>query len=257
MIRSCAARPGRRSRPRRRRVEAEPAPPDQVRAQVARHDHDGVLEVDRAALAVGEPAVVEHLEQDVEHVRVRLLDLVEQQDRVRGPAHRLGELARLVVADVAGRRADQPADGVPLLELAHVDADHPVLAAEQRLGQRPGQLGLADAGRAEEQEAADRPVRVAEPGPRAADRLGDGRHRVVLADDPLVQVLLELEQPLLLLLGELRDRDAGRARDDLGDVGRRRPRARSSGRPRRRAAAALSTRSVSSAISSRSDPARS
>ena len=47
-----------------------------------------------------------------------------------------------------------------------------------------------------------------------------GRHRVVLADDPLVQVHLELEKPFPLLLGELRDRDAGRAGDDLGDVGR-------------------------------------
>ena len=130
-------------------------------------------EVHRAALAVGQPAVVEHLQQDVEHVRVRLLDLVEQHHRVRAAAHRLGELAGLLVADVAGRRADQPADRVPLLELAHVQPDHPVLVAEQRLGQRPGQLGLADAGRAEEQEAADRPVRVGQPGPRAAHRLGD------------------------------------------------------------------------------------
>ena len=75
--------------------------------------------------------------------------------------------------------------------------------AEQRLGQRPGQLGLADAGRAEEQEAADRPVRVAQPGAGAAHRLGDRRDRLVLADDPLVQVLLQAQQPVLLLLGEL------------------------------------------------------
>ena len=51
---------------------------DLVRAEVRRHHDDRVLEVDRAALAVGHPAVVEHLQQHVEHVRVRLLDLVEQ-----------------------------------------------------------------------------------------------------------------------------------------------------------------------------------
>ena len=44
--------------------------------------------IDRAALAVGEPAVVEHLQQQVEHVRVGLLDLVEQHHRVRVAAHR-------------------------------------------------------------------------------------------------------------------------------------------------------------------------
>ena len=82
-----AARPG----------EAERAAPpgDQVRAQVAGHDQHGVLEVHGAALPVGEPAVVEHLEQDVEHVRVRLLDLVQQHDRVGPPPDGLGELARL------------------------------------------------------------------------------------------------------------------------------------------------------------------
>jgi len=43
------------------------------------------FEVDRAALAVGEAAVVEYLQQDVEDVRVRLLDFVEQ-DHLVGPA---------------------------------------------------------------------------------------------------------------------------------------------------------------------------
>ena len=56
---------------------------------------------------------------------------------------------------------------MPLLELAHVEADHRVLVAEQRLGQRPRQLGLADAGRAEEQERPDRPVRVGQARARA------------------------------------------------------------------------------------------
>ena len=129
---------------------------DLLAADVAGHDHDGVLEVDRPALAVGQPAVVEHLEQDVEHVRVRLLDLVEQDHLVRPPADRLGQLAALLVADVAGRRADQPRHRELLHVLAHVDADHRVLVVEQELGQRPRQLGLADAGGPEEQERADR-----------------------------------------------------------------------------------------------------
>ena len=93
------------------------------------HDQHGVLEVDRAALAVGQAPVVHHLQQDVEDVVVGLLDLVEQDDRVRAPAHGLGELAALLVADVAGRRADEPRDGVLLHVLRHVDADHRVLAS--------------------------------------------------------------------------------------------------------------------------------
>ena len=46
----------------------------------------------------------------------------QQQHRVRAPAHGLRELARLLVADVARRSADQARHGVALLELAHVEA---------------------------------------------------------------------------------------------------------------------------------------
>ena len=44
------------------------------------HDDDRVLEIDGAALAVGDAAVVEHLQQHVEDVVVRFLDLVEEDD---------------------------------------------------------------------------------------------------------------------------------------------------------------------------------
>ena len=147
---------------------------DVLAADVRGHDQDGVAEVDRAALAVGQPPVVEDLEQHVEHVGVRLLDLVEEHHAVGAPAHGFGELAALLVADVARRRADQARDRVLLHVLAHVDAHHRVLVVEQELGERARGLGLADAGRAQEDERADRAVRVLEAGARAAHRR---RHR--------------------------------------------------------------------------------
>ena len=52
-------------------------------ARVGRHDDDDVAEVGLAPVVVGQRAVVHHLQQHVEDVRVRLLDLVEQQHRVR------------------------------------------------------------------------------------------------------------------------------------------------------------------------------
>ena len=89
---------------------------------------------------------------------------------------------------------------------------------EHELGQRAGQLGLADAGRAEEEERADRPVGVAEAGARAAQRVGDGLDRLVLADDAPVQALLHVDELLDLALQQPADRDAGPLGDDLGDV---------------------------------------
>ena len=67
---------------------------------------------------------------------------------LRSAPDRLGELAALVMADVAGRRADHPRHGVLLLVFGHVDAYHHLLVVEQELRQRLAQLRLAHARRA-------------------------------------------------------------------------------------------------------------
>jgi hypothetical protein len=76
-----------------------------------------------------------------------LLDLVEEHDGIRLAAHGLGELAALLVADVARRRADEAGDGELLHVFGHVDLDDRVLVAEHLRGELLGELGLADAGR--------------------------------------------------------------------------------------------------------------
>ncbi len=121
------------------------------------------------------------------------------------------------MAHVAGRGAHQTAHRVPLLVLAHVEAHHPVLAAEQSLGERPRQLRLADARRTEEQEAADRPVRAGQARAGTQHGVRDDPYGLLLAHHPLVQMLLQAQQAVLLLLGEPADRDARLPGHDLGD----------------------------------------
>src|SRR2546425_836780 len=191
---------------------------DQARAEVRRHDEDRVLEVDDVAEGVRQAAVVEHLQHHVEDVGMRLFDLVEEHHRIRAPPDLLGQEAALFVAHVAGRRAEQPGDGELLHVLRHVHADQRVLVSEQVLGERARQLGLADAGGAEEDERAHGALGVLEAGTGAAD---GARHRfdgVVLADDPAVQRLFHARQLRRLLLLELAERDARPARDDELDV---------------------------------------
>ena len=59
---------------------------------------------------------------------------------------------------------------------------------------------------------------VGEPGPAAADGVGHRHDRFVLADDPLVEHLLELHELGHLALHEPADGDTGPLRDDFGDV---------------------------------------
>ena len=53
-------------------------PLDDVRPQVGSHDHHRIAEIHGPTLAVGQAAVVQHLEQHVEDIGVRLLDLIQQ-----------------------------------------------------------------------------------------------------------------------------------------------------------------------------------
>src|SRR4051794_15891035 len=199
--------------------EAEPhGLADVLRAEVRGEDDDGVLEVDRPALTVGQATVFQHLQEGVVDLLVRLLDLVEQDHRERLAPHLLRQLAALLVAHVPGRGTEEPRGGVAVVELAHVDLDERVVLAEQEVRQRLRQLGLTDTGRAGEDERTRRALGVLQTGTRTADRLRDGLDRLFLADDPLVQLVLHAEQTGGLLLGELEHRDAGPVREDLGDL---------------------------------------
>ena len=187
-------------------------------ADVAGHDDDGVFEVHGPALVVREAAVVQQLEQDVEHIRVGLFNLVKEEHAVGPAPHGLGELAPLVVAHVARRRAHQAGNGVLLHILRHVDADHVPLVVKEGLGQGLGQLRLAHAGGSQEDEGADGPVLLLQSRPAPEDGLADGGDRLVLADDPAVEDLRQAQQFLLLALHQLAHRNAGPLADHGGDL---------------------------------------
>ena len=186
-----------------------------VRAEVGRHHQHGVAEVHGAPVAVGEAAVLQHLQEDVEHVRVRFLDFVEQNQRVRSPPHPLGELAAFLVAHITRRGADQARHGVLLHVFGHVHPHQRILAVEQHLGQRPAQLRFADAGGAEEQEAAVRTLGVRQAGAGATHRLGHRRHRFVLSHHAGVQVFFQPQQLFAFAAEQLGHRHAGPLGDDL------------------------------------------
>ncbi len=160
---------------------------DVSRTEVGGQDDDGVLEVHLASLAIGQVAVIKHLQQRVEDVRMGLFDLVEQHHGERLAAHLFGKFAALLVADVSRRRTKQTRSRVLLGELGHVHANQRVLIVEQELGERLGQLGLADAGGASEDERTGRTLRILQTDTSTTDGAGQRGNRLVLADDALVQ----------------------------------------------------------------------
>ena len=187
----------------------------ELRADVGGHDDDRVPEVDGAPQRIGQPAVLEDLQEELQDIRMGLLHLVKEDDGVGTAADGLGQLAALLVAHVARGRADQPGDSELLHVLRHVDLDEGVLVAEHLGGKLLGGLGLADTGGSHEEEGADRATRVLEVGPRAAQGARDRVGGDLLADDRLLDFLFQVEELLALLLLEPGERDAGPVGDDL------------------------------------------
>ena len=140
-----------------------------------------------------------------------LLDLVEQDHLVGAPPDGFSQNAAFLVADIARRGADEARDGMLLHVFRHVDSDQRPFVVEQVLGQRLGQFGFADAGRPQEHERSDRPVRILQAGARASHCRRHRPDRFLLADDALAELLFHAQQLFFLAFQHLLDRHAGPA----------------------------------------------
>ena len=149
---------------------------------------------------------------------MRLFDFVEKHNRIRMPPHLLRELSALVVAHISRRRADQTRHSVLLHVFRHVDANHRALVVKQKFSQRPRQFSLADARRPQKNKRPNRPLRIAQPGPRPADSVGHAFERFILANDPQPQTVFHIDELLDFALQHLRHRNPSPLGDDAGNV---------------------------------------
>ena len=162
-------------------------------AGIRRHDEDDVAEIHLLAVVVGQLAVVHHLQEDVEQVRMRLLDLVEQQHAMRMLVDRRRSAARpgrsrhsRAARRSGARRCAAPCTPTCRSAMSSTPSDQREL---------PRDLGLADAGRAGEQVGADRLLGVAQAGAGQLDRGGQRLDRLVLAVDDASSVVSRCAAP--------------------------------------------------------------
>ena len=111
-----------------------------------------IAEVDGFAVGVGQFAVVHDLQQDIEQVRVRFFDLVEQQNTVRLLINRVREQTALIKTHIARWCANQTGNRVPLHVFRHVEANK---LNTHGVRQLLGHLSFTNAGWTREQERAN------------------------------------------------------------------------------------------------------
>ena len=212
---------GRLAEPGLAGVEADARAAGDRRADVRREDDHATPEVREAAVGVGQPPVVEDLEEHVPDRLGRLLELVEQHD-AEGIAADGGDQAG--PPSLRRRVREQPLERVRCLELAHVDTNQPVGRAEEELGEGFRDLRLARTGRPEEEEDAEGAGRVGEPGLDHRYPVDDAAHRVGLLEDACLEEcahLLEVQRRVGI---EERERETRRRCERPEDVARVEPR---------------------------------
>mmetsp|Transcript_88732 Transcript_88732/g.173544 ORF Transcript_88732/g.173544 Transcript_88732/m.173544 type:complete len:436 (-) Transcript_88732:1393-2700(-) len=187
-------------------------------AHVRGHNEHRVRAIHRPPLRVRDAPVVQQLQQHIEDVGVRLLQLVEEDHGVGVAAERLRELAALLVADVTGGGTDEPRHSVFLHVFGHVQADHLRLAVEELRRQGLGHLRLPHSRGARKEEGTHGPIAALQL--RGADEHGprNGVRCLVLPKHTGLQRWPEVEEALALGLRQPLHRDARPSRDDLGNV---------------------------------------
>ena len=182
------------------------------------HDDDRVLEVGGSSLVVRQTTIVQYLQENVEHIGMCFLDLIEEYDGVGLTAHSLSQLSTFIIAHIARRGTNQTGDTVFLLIFRHIDTRHHRFVVEQVVCQGLGEFGLTDTRRTQEDERGNRALRILQAGTTSAHGVRDGCDGFVLTDHTLVQFCFEVQQFLAFTLHHLRDRDARPATYHLCDV---------------------------------------
>ena len=189
-----------------------------MRTGVAGHDDDGILEADHPARVVREASILQNLQEDVEHIRVRLFHLVQEHHAVRLAAHCLGKLAAFLISHVARGGAHQAGGGVFLHVLGHIHTDYAVLVPKHGLPQGAAQFRFTHARGPQEDEGANGPLGVLQSRPCPADGPAYGADRLILANHPLMEHLLQMQQAVRLALGHLLHGNTRPAGHNLRDV---------------------------------------
>ena len=106
-----------------------------INAEIAGEDDDGFGKIDRVALPIRHPAVLQNLQELVQYAGVGFFDFVEQKNREGILLYGIGQLTAGLIAYIAGGRTHQLLVGVALPVFAHVKANTAGFISEELLCQ--------------------------------------------------------------------------------------------------------------------------
>mmetsp|Transcript_18955 Transcript_18955/g.41043 ORF Transcript_18955/g.41043 Transcript_18955/m.41043 type:complete len:231 (-) Transcript_18955:511-1203(-) len=119
-------------------------------SHIGSHDKNDILKVNRPSFSISQDTIFHYLQQHIQHIPVRLLNLIQQYDRMRSSPDRLCQLPSFFISHIPRRRSRQPRRSMLLHIFRHVNPYHILLASIILRRQRLGQPCLTHAGRSAE-----------------------------------------------------------------------------------------------------------
>ena len=74
-----------------------------VRTCIGGHDNDGIFKVYHPPMGICDLSVIQNLQQNIEHIRMRFFQLIKQHDGIGLSADSFRQLSRLVIAHITRR----------------------------------------------------------------------------------------------------------------------------------------------------------
>ena len=162
-----------------------------LRSQVTGQDNHRIAEDRQSALAVGQPPILQNLQQQIVKIRVCLFYLIKDHHAHWVFFHRLSQDAPFLTPHITGGRPDKPGNTVRLPVFAHIQLDDILLTAKQRFAQCVAQLGLAHSTGPQEQKAPDGAPGIPQPSIAAQDGMDNLLHRLLLSYHTLPQAVFQ------------------------------------------------------------------
>ncbi len=192
---------------------------DLLGASIGRHDDDRILKGNRSTLGIGNVSIVQHLQQNIQHIRMSLFNFIKKNNRIGISTHLFAELSSLVIADIAWRGTDHFRNAVLLHVFGHIDTDKIGFRSKHRLGQCLTELRFSHACRAKEHEGANRALRILQTYAASTNGSGHCGHSFRLSDHTTMKGFFKVHQSLRFSLRELFYRNSSPLRNNLCNIG--------------------------------------
>ena len=162
-------------------------------AKVWRHNQNGVFEIHRTALWIRDSSIIQHLQQNIKHIRMCLFNLIKKDNWIWSAAHGLGQLSALFITNISRRRSNQTGHGIFLHIFTHVDTNHIGFIVKQTLGKALCQLGFTNTGRSHKEKWTNRLSRVFNACFGTNNRICHFCHTIILSNHSLMKFIIQMQ----------------------------------------------------------------